>query len=186
MPHAHTAHLLDLWRRRGAGDRLPERTSLSPLGFGPLLPQMFVLAEVGGAWRFRTAGALLEDLHGRALAGGPFAEVWAGGDRARVTLALDGARRNGRARVLTCRGETSRGGSAALEVTLAPVTGPDGEADRCIGLYQPLTPLARLHGHVLTALHLDPTAPPGAGPRLVVDNTRSRPLRWADADVAER
>ena len=74
MPHAHTDRLLDAWRRRRpAGRVLPERTALSPLLFGALLPQMFVLAEVDGAWRFRTAGALLDDLHGRALAGAAFA-----------------------------------------------------------------------------------------------------------------
>ena len=174
MPHAHTARLLDEWvRRRPAGRPLPERTALSPLLFGALLPQMFVLAEAGGVWRFRTAGALLEDLHGRALAGAPFADVWASGDAAAASLALEAARRGARPRVLACRGETARGRTVALEVTLAPVSGPFGGADRCLGLYQPLTPLARLAGEPLAAMHLA-VAP--EGPRLVVDNTRSRPL----------
>ena len=176
MPHAHTDRLLDAWRRRRpAGRVLPERTALSPLLFGALLPQMFVLAEVDGAWRFRTAGALLDDLHGRALAGAAFAGTWAPADRVAVGRALEAARGAGEPKVLSCRGETARGGTAALEVTLAPVTGPLGDADRCLGLYQPLTPLSRLGGELLAALHLD-RAPQGpAGPRLVVDNTRGRP-----------
>ena len=60
-------------------------------------------------------------------------------------------------------------------MTLAPVTGPLGDADRCLGLYQPLTPLSRLGGDPLAALHLDRPPPAPAGPRLVVDNTRPRP-----------
>lgn len=187
MPHAHTAHLLDEWRRRRpAGGRLPERTALSPLLFGALLPQMFVLAEVGGVWRFRTAGALVEDLHGRALAGAAFAEIWAAEDRGSVATALESARHMGRPRILACRGATARGRTAVLEVTIAPVTGPLGRPDRCLGLHQPLTPLTRLEGEPLVAVHLDAPASASIGPRLVVDNTRSGPLGSAQADVAER
>ena len=176
MPHAHTARVLEAWRlRRPPGARLPGRTALSPVLFGPLLPQMFVLAEEAGEWRLRTVGALLHDLHGRLLAGEAFADLWTAADRAQVRRLLTAARGLGAPRVVAARGETARGGVAALEITLAPVAGPRGEPDRCLGLYQPLTPLVRLAGDPLATLHLSATPDPAPGPRLVVDNGRTRP-----------
>ena len=190
MPHAHTVRLLEEWRRsRTPGYVLPERTALTPFLLGPLTPQMSVLAEApDGSWRFRTAGALVEDLHARALAGVDLDVLWAEDDRPAVRRALADARRRGRPWVGSCRGETARGRGALLELTLAPVTGPLGAADRCLVLHQPLTPLVRLGGEALGPLRLcAPTASAGAGPRLVVDNTRPRPLGSSSrADVAER
>ena len=188
MPHAHTVSLIEQWRRsRSPGRALPERTALSPLLFGPLTPQMFVLAEDADGWRFRTAGGLLDDLHGRALTGEPFLGLWAADDHAAVRRALDDARRRGRPWVGACRGETPRGRTALVELTLAPVLGPLGEPDRCLGLHQPLSPLARLRGEALGPLRLCAPAGPDGGPRLVVDNTRPGPLGSSPgADVAER
>ena len=167
--------MLDAWRSgRGFDAAPPARTRLSPLLWGPLAPQMFVLAEERGGWRFRTAGALLDDLHGRCLVGEPFEALWAEADRPAVRDALTHARRSGAPRIAEGRGETPRGGAVRLELTLAPVLGPGGEADRCLGLYQPLSPLARLEGGVLGLLRLAAPAPPSRL-RLVVDNTRARP-----------
>ena len=186
MPHAHTARVLDAWSLlRAADGRPPGRLALSPLTFGPLLPQMFVLAEAGDDWRFRMAGALLEDLHGRPLAGEAFAALWTAPERPMVRRVLEDVRTRGAPRVLACRGATARGHTALLELTLAPTRGTSGAADRCLGLYQPVSPLARLAGEAFGALHL---ISPAVGPplRLVVDNTRARPLGSDGADVAER
>ena len=177
MPHAHTVRLIAQWRRsRAPGRPLPERTALSPLLFGPLTPQMFVLAEDADGWRFRTAGALLDDLHGRPLAGEPFLDLWAADDRAAVRRAMNDARRLARPWVAACRGETPRGRTALVELTLAPVAGPLGAPDRCLGLHQPLSPLARLGGEALRPLRLCAPAGSHGGPRLIVDNTRPVPL----------
>ena len=176
MPHAHTDRVLETWRRRRApGRRLPERTAISPLLFGPLLPQMFVLAETDAVWRFRTAGGLLEDLHGRPLAGEAFTDLWTEGERPAVAREIGAACVRGEPWVAACRGETARGRTVLLELTLAPLTGPFGDPDRVLGLYQPLSPLARLQDEPLRALRLAAPAAP-SGPRLVVDNTRLAPL----------
>lgn len=177
MFHAHTDRVLDEWRlRRGPGRRMPARTELSPVLFGPLLPQMFILAEDGaGGWSFRLAGGFLNDLHGRELRGTSFPHLWAARDRRRVHQALDAARLAAEPRVLGCRGETADGASVALELTLAPVTGPTEAPDRVLGLYQPVSMLARLMGEPVAVLRLTDARPgdhPPAGLRLVVDNTR--------------
>ncbi len=165
--------MLDAWRLRLApGRRLPERTALSPCLFGPLAPQMFVLAEDADGWRLRSAGALLDDLHGRPLVGVALADLWAEADRAAVDRLLDRARRRAEPVVAACRGETARGRAVALELTFAPATGPLGAPDRCLGLYQPLSPLARLGGEALSSLRLAEAPAPPPGPRLIVDNTR--------------
>ena len=176
MRHTHTERVLQEWRRRRTpGRALPERTALSPLLLAGLSPQMSVLAREPNGWRFRTAGALLEDLHGRPLAGTPFVELWSEADRPALARGLDRALGSAEPWVVRCRGETQRGRVAFLEITLAPVTGPLGAADRCVGLHQPLSPLHRLEGEPLTVLRLG-RATEGAGPRLVVDNTRPPPL----------
>ena len=180
MFHAHTDRMIDEWRqRRGAGRRLPARTELSPVLFGALLPQMFVLADEGArGWRFRLAGGFLVDLHGRELRGEAFADLWRSDDRAAVRSALAKARRAAEPQVLGVRGETCEGDGLALEVTLAPVTGPTEAPDRVLGLYQPVSMMARLLGRPLEALTLTGGGAlrrPG-GPRLVVDNTVAVPL----------
>lgn len=175
MVHAHTARVLDEWtRRRGPARRLPARTELSPVLFGALLPQMFILADDGAAgWRFRVAGTRLVELHGRELHGEAFVALWAPPDRPRVLAALESARRAAAPQVLACRAETLAGSTLALELVLAPLTGPTDAADRVLGLHQPLSRLALLEGRPLGPLALS-TPPPV---RLVVDNTRAAPLR---------
>jgi len=42
----------------------------------------------------------------------------------------------------------------AMEVLYAPLAGPDGAADRFLGLYQPLGLTARLRGGPITAMSL--------------------------------
>ena len=180
MVHAHTARVLDEWRRHRAGRRLPARTELAPALFGALLPQMFVLAEDGGAWRVRLGGGFVTDLLGRELKDEPFPALWSRPDRPRATEALEAAHDLAEPRVLACRAKDPQGGAVALEMVLAPVTGPMLRPDRVLGLLQPVgrapPPPAGRPGE----LHLPPQAlcdPADARPRLVVDNTRASPLR---------
>ena len=177
MVHAHTTRVLDEWtRRRGPARRPPARTELSPVLFGPLLPQMFILADHGAeGWRFRVAGSRLEALHGRALTGAPFLDLWSAGERPRLIRLLDAVRSEAAPKVLACRAEAERGGVLALELTLAPLIGPTDEADRMLGLHQPLSRLANLEGRPVGPLSLVSTGP-AASLRLVIDNTRRAPL----------
>lgn len=176
MVHAHSARVIEEWaRRRGAARRPPSRAELSPALFGPLLPQMFVLADDGGEWRFRVAGSRLEALHGLRLSRMPFLDLWTFDDRPRVRAALAAVNGGAAPRVVACRAETPEGGGLALELVLAPLTGSTGGGDRVLGLHQPLSRLAALQGHALGRLSLAASA--GTPPlRLVVDNTRDAPL----------
>ena len=192
--HQNTRLLLEEWRSRREGGRLPLRTALSPAAFGPLLPQIFVLGLDGGAERLRLAGGLLHDLHGRELRGQEFTSLWAGMDRSRVLSALGEARRMARPVLLRAQGVTAEGAAVGLEIALCPLIGPTDLPDRTIGLYQPTSLTARLMGQPVERLHLtdvealpDPAAPalgfgfgeaapPGPSARaalkLVVDNGR--------------
>ena len=177
--HPHTARVLEEWRRQRGDARLPARTALSPILFGPLLPQTFVLADDGPrGWRFRLAGGFVTDLLGRELRGLRFAEPWAAGDRARVEAGVRDAARRAEPQVMGCRGDSPSGRSLALELWIGPATGPLGAPDRAVGLLQPLSAVARLGGERLVALRLVEAerATGAARPRLVVDNTRRQPL----------
>lgn len=177
--HPHTARFLEEWRRQRGGARLPARTALSPILFGPLLPQTLVLADDGArGWRFRIAGGFVTDLFGRELKSLRFAEPWAAADRARVEARLHAAARRAEPQVIACRGDSPSGRSLALELVIGPATGPLGLPDRAVGLLQPLSAVARLGGEPLVALRLvEAERPAGDGrPRLVVDNTRRPPL----------
>ncbi len=187
VPHPNTLALIEEWRARREGARLPRRTALSPAAFGPLLPQIFVLGLDAGGERLRLAGGLLHDLHGRELRGVLFSSLWAGLDRPRVLAALADGRRLARPVLLRAQGVTAEGHALALEIPVCPLIGPTDAADRAIGLYQPAGLTARLGGRCIERLHLtgveavdDPapvfSPPPGrsarAALRLVVDNSR--------------
>ena len=104
--------------------------------------------------RFATSGAgFIADLHGRELRDSDFMRVWEPAARTPLQLALEALRRHPEPIVLTA---DARAGEAAvkMEVLFAPLRGPSGQLDRVIGLYQPLTPVAVLHGGVVRALTL--------------------------------
>ncbi len=184
MFHANTQRLIEEWgRQRGAAGGLPARTSISPVAFGPLLPQLFILGvEPDGVEAFRLAGGLLADLHGRDLRGADFFRLWRSEDRDRLSAALMTARQTGAILVVTANAATVTGQGIDLEIALAPLTGATGEADRIIGLYQPISLTRQLIGKPVSQLavrKLDIVGDAHDTPRrhrlhlkLVVDNTR--------------
>ena len=185
MPHANTQRLIDEWRRQKSGESPPPRTSISPVAFGPLLPQLFLLGtERIGLEEVRRAGGLIADLHGRDLRGADFFELWSRQDRPRVRMAFSMARSAAMPVVLTASATNVNGMDVALEISLAPLIGASGLADRTIGLYQPLTPVSALMGRPVSQMRLDSVdvagatdvsiAKPSRGHlRLVVDNSRT-------------
>jgi hypothetical protein len=54
--------------------------------------------------------------------------------------------------VIAAEGRARAGQTLGLEITLAPLTGPKGDIDRLIGLYQPTTPAAALMGQAIGTL----------------------------------
>jgi hypothetical protein len=172
MFHNNTNRLIEDWNARRCGRATPARSDISPAAFRELLPQVFMLgSEPDRTEPFRLAGALLGDLHGRELRGECFYALWMPSDRQRVHDALAQARADGAPVVLAASGWTAEGDEAKLEIVLAPLTGPSGEMDRVLGLYQPTSSLRRLLGQPLVALTLNHTRlagqeAPASRPRL--------------------
>ena len=153
MSHSNTQRLTDYWhRQRGAG-LAPLRASVDPTDFADLLPQVFILGrQAAGRYSFRLSGGLLKDLHGRELRQADFIDLWGEADRIGLQAGMEAALRHGRAMVIDAAGATEEGQDARFEILLAPMISASGQADRFLGLYQPVSPLQRLRGEALASL----------------------------------
>ncbi len=179
MFHSNTAKLISTWRAHREGRRLPFRADLSPIDLGPLLPQVFMLGrEDDGEEVVRLSGGLMSDLHGRDLRGSSFYALWSKLDRPQIAATIAKSRSTASPVVITVDAVSDRGDSVGLEMTLCPLIGPTGEVDRTLGLYQPISTVARLMGAEIRSLSVrdvvmvEDAAPAQPRLRLVVDNTR--------------
>ena len=180
MFHAHIGKLIRNWRDEKGMQTAPTRGSLSPVAFGALMSQLFMLgAETKGDARFRVAGALANDLHGENLMGRSFVSLFRPYDRPRILAALQEASARCAPLVIKASGVATSGESIGLEIGLVPILGDAGRVERLMGLYQPVSTTARLSGETLSELHLretviveDAARAPQPMLRLVVDNTR--------------
>ena len=146
MSHSNTEFLIDYWQNRSFGPKPAMRAAIDPADFPTLLPQVFILGRhTPGLYAFRLCGGLLRDLHGKDLRGVDFSTLWAQDARLSVLSGLERARRQAEPLQLKARA-VSGGQSADLEITLMPLSNEAGAVDRVLGLYQPVTPLARLRG----------------------------------------
>ncbi|WP_341871563.1 PAS domain-containing protein [Caulobacter radicis] len=146
MFHPSTERLIDYWRNRAGDGRMPARASVDPGDFLDLLPQVFILGRGNGRYPFRLAGGFVTDLHARDLRGEDQLSMWALSHRLEVKSALEVARRRGEPVVVTADIRAHGVASVGMEVLLAPMTGASGEADRFLGLYQPIAMMQRLMG----------------------------------------
>jgi hypothetical protein len=155
MSHSNTEQLIDYWRSRAEPGVAPPRASIDPSELTHLLPQIFILRrQAPRQFNFRLVGGLVADLHGRDLREEPFLRIWDPDDRADLSLALEASRRQAEPIVIECLGESHTGARVEMEILLAPLTSADGEVDRLLGFYQPLTPVAALTGRPIAALSL--------------------------------
>ncbi len=153
MFHSNTELLIDYWRERKGLDRAPARARINPADFASLLPQIFILGRLRpGQYGFRLVGGLVDDLHGGHLGATDPLKLWAPAYRASLQLALDAVCRQPEPLVIAAEGRARAGQTLGLEITLAPLTGPKGDIDRLIGLYQPTTPAAALMGQAIGTL----------------------------------
>jgi len=179
MFHSNTEKLIATWRAHRAGRRMPTRSDLSPIDLGALLPQVFMLGRSGdGDELFRLSGGLISDLHGADLRNASFYGLWSKFERPQIASALARSRTAAAPVVITADAQSVRGETIGVELCLAPLIGPSGEADRTLGLYQPISTVARLMGAPIKSLAIRQVTPAeDAAPvrrlRLVVDNTRA-------------
>ena len=156
MSHSNTQRLTDYWRRRRTAGAAPLRSSVDPCDFADLLPQVFILGRSApGRYGFRLVGGLLEDLHGGDLRPVDFLSLWRDADRFALRASIENALLRAQAIVVESKGVTAEGFSARLEVLLAPMVSRGGQADRFLGLYQPVSPLQRLCGRPIARLTVD-------------------------------
>ncbi|HZC15196.1 MAG TPA: PAS domain-containing protein, partial [Caulobacteraceae bacterium] len=78
--------------------------------------------------------------------------LWTPAYRAPLQLALEAVLRQPGPLVIAAEARVRGDQTLKLEITLAPLAGPNGEIDRLIGLYQPVTPVAILDGQVIETL----------------------------------
>jgi len=128
---------------------------MSPIGFGALLSQLFILGcESGACPRFRLVGGQVAAVHGHDLRDAALPPLWQRDDRESLLLQIDQARREARPLALLATATTVSGDGLNLEVVMAPLLGPDGHADRMIGLYQLLEPRPLVCGRPVSQLQL--------------------------------
>ena len=155
MFHSNTERLIDYWRARKRDRLSPARGAIDPCDITELLPQIFILGRsAGGQYVFRLTGGLVGDLHRRDLRAADFSELWSPSDRPRLCAALEAARRAAEPLVLTTEARSDQDVSVRVEVLLAPLRAETSPHDRCLGLYQPLAPLAPLRGRPIAELGL--------------------------------
>lgn len=147
MFHANTERLIAYWSGRAGAGRPAGRSAIQPADFRQLMPQTFILArEARGRYPLRLAGGFVADLHRRDLRGVDGLSLWSERDRLRLQTALEDVRRQPEPLVVGAEVLTRDGPSLAMEVLFAPLVGDDGGPDRFLGLYQPLSMVARLQG----------------------------------------
>jgi hypothetical protein len=181
MFHSNTERLIDYWRASKGAGGAPTRASIDPCAFPSLMPQLFIVGRKGpGAFAFRLVGGLVDDLHGGKLGGTDPMTLWADPYRTSLQLALEAIRRRPEPLVVTAEGRAGGGQTLGLEVMFAPLTGPGGDIDRFLGLYQPKTLVAALLGQPIRALSMRAAATPrgmdGESPRLRLASLNGRQI----------
>lgn len=153
MFHSNTELLIDYWRARAGDGGLPARSSISPGDFADLLPQVFVLGRArSGIYPIRLAGGFVADLHQRDLRQANALSLWSERDRSRLQTAIEETRLKPEPLVATAEALTTDRTSIGMEVLFAPLADANGEPVRFIGLYQPLSMVARLAGRPVLEL----------------------------------
>jgi hypothetical protein len=155
MLHSNTERLIDYWRTRKLDRLSPPRSAIDPCDITELLPQIFILGrKAPGEFRFRLSGGLISDLHQADLRAEDFGELWASRDRPRLSAAMEAARRAAEPLVITAEARSDQDVTVRIEMMVAPLRAESQPFDRCLGLYQPLTPLAPLRGRPVIELGL--------------------------------
>ena len=138
MFHSSTELLIDYWRGRRGAHAMPLRANIDPTGFPGLAPRAFLAVRQMTDVRFRLAGEAVIELCQRQLAGESVLWLWRPEHRGRVSALLGAALIAGEPMVIGAESELDDGIYMRLELLFAPLIGPDGVADRFLGLCQPI------------------------------------------------
>ncbi|WP_019962347.1 PAS domain-containing protein [Woodsholea maritima] len=159
MRHAHTQTLYAYWDARRRGASAPTRADIAPRDLASLLGNLFILRRMDPAHHvFRLAGTSLCKMHRREFKDQNFLSLWQDFDRAHMTALLEGALSTPAPATAMAQAIALDGESVDVEISLLPLRGPEGQTDRILGLYQPMTRARHLERrpiirHVLRELH---------------------------------
>lgn len=134
MFHSGTQRFLAVWSALAEGG-LPLRASFRPEALGDLLPRVLLL-ERSDEPLVRLAGEAVERLFGCDLNRKPWLDFWTPDSRPLAGSAAFQIGREARPAVIVAEAGAD---AAPFEVSLVPLRGSVGAADRVLGLYQPLT-----------------------------------------------
>lgn len=144
MFHSNTHRLIDYWRSKARLGHAPSRSLIDPSEFPRLAPQVFIAGRVcSGIYPLRLTGAFVQALHQRELRQQNLMSLFRQRDRMALQSTLEMARNRPEPLVVTVDAPAPSG-SVGMEILLAPVQGDDGGPDRFLGLYQPISLVARL------------------------------------------
>ena len=140
MFHSGTQRLIDLWSGLPDAGRIPMRADFDPVSLGRALPQTLIVDRGQTTLPVRLAGGWIETLHGAPLRGSDWLSLWEADSRPLIRASVVQAFREARPVVVAAAAARSSG---VYEIVVAPLRGPDGTADRMIGLYQWTRPADR-------------------------------------------
>jgi hypothetical protein len=144
MFHPNTERLIDYWRDLRVEQPIPARAAVDPSGFVALAPRTFIAnRDARGEFELRLAGETVIDLHRRPLRGETLASLWRLIHRRRLAGLLEAALAAGEPLVISAEAWGPEAAHLRLEVLFLPLVGPDGVADRFLGLYQPISGASR-------------------------------------------
>ncbi len=163
MRHPNTRAIADYWESLKEGEGTPARDDLSPSDLSSLLANVFILQKLDGEHAvFRLAGTNLCSLYQREFREHNFLGLWQGADRMHMAALLAAAAIAPGPAIALAGAETIDGRKIKAEIFLAPLAGADGEVDRYLGLFQPLSGEDALGGRPLIRQHLIALYPPNA------------------------
>jgi hypothetical protein len=181
MRHANTRAIAEYWDSLRDGGNAPARDDMAPSELSALLGNVFILQRLDSEHAvFRLAGTGLCGLYQREFREHNFLGMWRGADRLHMTALLAAAAIAPAPGVALAGAETIDGRKLKAEIFIAPLAARNGDVDRYLGLYQPLTDADALGGRPLIRQHLIAVYPPNA---LAAPATRLAP---APAPAQER
>lgn len=155
MSHLNTQELIDYWRRRKFGVNAPLRSDINPVELAVIAPQILLLGrERMGHYPIRLAGGFVRNLYGRRVAGEEFSSLFEPSARAEVVARVEICRALVSPTVITAKAMTLSGLRPHFEITVAPLTSPEGVSNRYLVLVQPITGAETLDGSPVQALRL--------------------------------
>ncbi|MAL09186.1 MAG: PAS domain-containing protein [Maricaulis sp.] len=159
--HAHTETLLAYWESRRNGRLTPSRADIVPADLSGLLSWLFILERADAEHHvFRLAGTGLCRLYSREMRAQNFLDLWRGFDRHHIRALIESTLAVPAPATASAQAYALDGQTIDAEIALLPLRGASGQADRVLGLYQPLSRLDLLQGRPVVSQKLTGINPP--------------------------